>query len=120
MGQRPSVEIDAQDNVWIGSDVLGGAKFDGISWTWMKEGWVDGITIASDGTPWYSFATGGVSAWNGTRWVDTTPPVFTSGFSLITKDRAGDIWVGTFIGQIWRWNGSAWDLSYTLPSLSHV
>jgi ligand-binding sensor domain-containing protein len=114
-----SVEIDAQDHVWIGSDVLGGAEFDGTTWTWMQGGWVSDITIAPNGQPWYSFTTGGVSAWNGTKWVDHTPPVFTSGFTFVTKDRAGDMWVGTFIGSIWRYHAGAYT-SIELPSLSHV
>lgn len=114
-----SVEIDAQDNVWIGSNVLGGAMFDGTHWTWMKEGWVSDIAIAPDGRPWYSFATGGVSAWDGKRWVDHTPPISTSGFSFVTKDRAGDMWVGTFIGSIWRYHAGSYS-SLDLPSLTHV
>jgi ligand-binding sensor domain-containing protein len=114
-----AVEVDAQDNVWIGSNVLGGAKFDGTTWTWMKEGWVSDIAIARNGQPWYSFATGGVKVWSGSNWIDRTPPIITSGFTFVTRDRAGDMWVGTFVGSIWRYHGGAYS-SLTLPSLSHV
>lgn len=114
-----AVEIDAQDNVFIGSNVLGGAKFDGTSWTWMKEGWVSEIAIAPNGQPWYAFATGGVKSWNGSRWVDRTPPIFTSGFPFVTKDRAGDMWVTTYIGSIWRFHAGKWT-PYVTRSLSHV
>jgi ligand-binding sensor domain-containing protein len=121
--QVSALEIDGQDHVWIGSPVYGGAMFDGSTWHALGDGtgtWVYDITIAPDGTPWYAFTSTGVRTWDGTKWVDRTGPFGTSDISLVTVDRQGRIWVGTFIGRIWRWSGhgSTWDLFYDPPSLS--
>jgi ligand-binding sensor domain-containing protein len=117
-----AVEIDAQDRVWIGSDVMGGAMFDGTTWKWLgvEGSWVSDIAIARDGTPWYGFMSLGVFIWNGTRWIDRTGPFGTMDISAVTLDRNGKIWISTFIGSIWRYSGGGWGLSYDIPSLSHV
>ena len=115
-----SIEIDAQNNIYIGSEVLGVAKFNGTVWTWIvQSGWVNDLQFAPNGELWIAFATGGVSVWTGSQVIDRTPPIFTSGFSLLTLDRQGHIWVGTFIGSVWKWNGSSWK-GVTVPTLSHV
>lgn len=115
-----SIEIDAQNNVYIGSNVLGVAKFTGTTWTWIvKSGWVGDLLLAPNGKLWIAFTTGGVSVWNGSQLIDRTPPIFTSGFSLLTLDRQGHVWVGTFIGSVWEWSGSSWT-GVTIPTLSHV
>jgi len=115
-----TVEVDSQDVVWIGSDVLGAARFDGTTWTWMQEGWVGEIAIADDGQPWFAFITGGVlKSWDGIKWVDHTPPIYTSGFPYVTKDRNGDMWVTTFIGSIWKYHQGTWT-PYLTPQLSHI
>ena len=115
-----SIEIDAQNNIYIGSEVLGVAKFNGTAWTWIvQNGWVNDLQFAPNGELWIAFATGGVSVWNGSQVIDRTPPIFTSGFTLLTLDRQGHIWVGTFIGSVWKWNGSSWK-GVTVPTLSHV
>ena len=102
-----SIEIDAQNNIYIGSEVLGVAKFTGTAWTWIvKNGWVNDLQFAPNGELWIAFATGGVSVWTGSQVIDRTPPIFTSGFSLLALDRQGHIWVGDFIGSVWKWNGS--------------
>jgi ligand-binding sensor domain-containing protein len=116
-----AVEVDADDNVYIGSDVLGGAKFDGVNWTWMKAGWVNDIEIAPNGDPWFAFFSEGVRSWNGTHWIDRTGPFGTSGISLVTKDHAGNMWVGTYTGAIWRFHNGSWDVVHHPPSLtSHI
>jgi ligand-binding sensor domain-containing protein len=120
--QVSALEIDSQDRVWIGSPVMGGAMFDGKKWTALGNGSgysVYDIAIAPDGTPWYGFISTGVMTWSGTTWVDRTGPFGTDSVSLVKVDREGRIWVGTFIGTIWRWSGSGseWDLSYSPPSL---
>jgi ligand-binding sensor domain-containing protein len=116
-----AVEIDANDNVWIGSDVLGGAKFDGTTWTWLRGGWVNDIEIAPNGEPWFAFFSTGVQSWNGNRWVDRTGPFGTLGISLVTKDHAGNMWIGTFTGSVWRFHGGTWDVVHHPPSLpSHI
>ena len=123
--QVSALEIDEQDRVWIGSPVMGGAMFDDGQWTALGDGsgyWVTDIAIAPDGTPWYAYATTGVMTWNGSAWVDRTGDFGTDGISLVKIDREGRVWVGTYIGRIWRWSGSgsSWDLSYEAPSLSHI
>lgn len=123
--QVSALEIDDQDRVWIGSPVMGGAVFNGTKWKALGNGsgyWVTDITIAPDGTPWYAFIGTGVMTWSGTRWVDRTGPFGTDSASLVTTDRDGRVWIGTYIGRIWRWSGSgsSWDLSYDVPSLSHI
>jgi ligand-binding sensor domain-containing protein len=124
--QVSALEIDAQDRVWIGSPTQGGAVFEGSSWHALGNGsgtWVYDIAIAPDGTPWYGFTSTGVQTWEGSKWIDRTGPFGTDGISLVKVDREGRIWVGTFIGTIWRWSGSgsSWDLSYAPPSLgSHI
>jgi ligand-binding sensor domain-containing protein len=116
-----SIEIDAQDNVYIGSNVLGVAKFSGTTWSQpVKSGWVNDLQLAPNGELWIAFATGGVSVWNGSKVIDRTPPVFTSGFSLLALDRIGHIWVGTYIGSVWEWDGATWS-GVAIPTLpSHI
>src|SRR6266508_270797 len=104
---------------------MGGAMLDGKNWTALGDGsgyWVYDIAIAPDGTPWYGFINTGVATWNGATWEDRTGPFGTDSVSLVKVDRQGRIWIGTFVGTIWRWSGSGstWDLSYEVPSLSHV
>ena len=126
--QVSTLEIDDEDNVWIGSPVMGGAMYDGTSWTALGEGsgyWVYDIAIAPNGTPWYGFVGQvGVRTWNGTAWVDRTDPAWgDTDISLVTVDRQGRVWVGRFNGMIYRWSGSgsSWDLVYDPPSLGgHV
>ncbi len=124
--QVSALEVDGQDRVWIGSPVMGGAMWDGSKWHALGNGsgyWVYDIKIAPDGTPWYAFATTGVATWDGTTWVDRTGPFGTSDISLVQIDHQGRVWIGTFVGAIWRWSGSGstWDLSYEPPSLpSHI
>jgi ligand-binding sensor domain-containing protein len=123
--QVSSLEIDDDDNVWIGSPVMGGAMYDGTAWSALGNGvgsWVYDIAIAPDGTPWYGFISQGVMTWDGSGWVDRTGPFGTMDISLVEIDNEGRVWIGTFIGRIWRWSGSgaSWDLSYEPPSLGHV
>jgi ligand-binding sensor domain-containing protein len=113
-----AVEIDAADNVYIGSDVLGGAKFDGTNWTWMKGGWVNDIEIADNGEPWFAFFSEGVKSWTGTKWIDRTGSFGTSGISLVTKDHDGNMWIATYTGSIWRFRHGVWDVEYNPPSLT--
>jgi ligand-binding sensor domain-containing protein len=119
-----AVEVDDQDRVWIGSAVEGGAVLDGEQWTWLgvQGSWVSDIAIAPDGTPWYGFMSLGVRTWDGSKWVDRTGNFGTADISLVKVDRTGRIWIGTFIGTIWRWSGSGsdWDTKYVVPNLSHV
>ena len=45
-----SIEIDAQNNIYIGSEVLGVAKFNGTAWTWIvQSGWVNDLQFAPNG-----------------------------------------------------------------------
>ncbi len=124
--QVSSLQIDSLDRVWIGSPVLGGAVYSGGTWSALGNGsgtWVQDIAIAPDGTPWFAFSGTGVKTWDGTKWIDRTGPFGTSDISLVTIDRTGRVWIGTYIGAIWRWSGSGstWDLTYRPPSLtSHI
>jgi ligand-binding sensor domain-containing protein len=117
-----AVEIDDNDNVYIGSDVLGAARLHNGQWTWMRASgtWIGDIAIAPSGEPWFAFVTGGVASWTGGRWVDRTGPFGANGVSLITTDHAGNMWIGTFTDAIWRFHAGAWDQSYNPPSLTHV
>jgi ligand-binding sensor domain-containing protein len=124
--QVSALDVDAQDRVWIGSPTHGGAMFDGSTWHALGNGtgtWVYDIMIAPDGTPWYAFTSTGVQTWDGKKWIDRTGTFGSSDVSLVTLDRKGRVWIGTFVGQVWRWSGvgNSWDLSYSPPSLpSHI
>lgn len=117
-----AVEVDDLDNVWIGSDVMGGAIYDGSRWTWLgvEGSHVNDIEIAADGEPWYAFNGIGVRSWNGQRWVDRNGPFGTNDVSLVTLDREGFMWIATYIGTIWRFDGRSWSTAYSVPAFSHI
>ena len=124
--QVTALEIDAQDRVWIGSPVMGGAMYDGTKWKALGKGsgtWVQDIVIAPNGTPWYAFEGQGITTWSGTGWVDRTGDFGYQDVSRVSIDHNGRVWIATYDGRILRWSGSGstWDLSYDVPSLgSHV
>jgi ligand-binding sensor domain-containing protein len=123
-----AVEVDGQDRVWFGSNVMGGGMYDGGTWRWLgAEGtWATDIAFAANGEPWYVFANWGVRSWNGQAWTDRSAHFNDYDVASVTRDRLGYIWVTTFpiaiggAGSIWRFNGTAWDITYEMTGLSHV
>lgn len=89
-------------------------------WLGVEGSPVNDIEIATDGEPWYAFNGIGVRSWDGQRWVDRNGPFGTNDVSLVTLDHEGFIWIATYIGTIWRFDGARWSTAYSVPGFSHI
>ncbi|MGB0930924.1 MAG: S8 family serine peptidase, partial [Chitinophagales bacterium] len=114
-----TIEVDSEDNIWVGNSIGRLLKFDGNNWTqvYATTGRIEGIHIENDGKIWLASFGGGVHYFDGNTWNvynHANTPELPSDDRIwkIVKDGLGNIWIGTFTGGLVKFDGTNW-LAYT-------
>ena len=97
--------IDAQVNIWIGTEGAGLARFDGQAWSvystdnsGLPHNTIYAIAIDARGTAWVGTYGGGLAKYDGETWTiyDTDNSGLPSNtIQHLAVDAQGSIWVGT-------------------------
>lgn len=107
------LEITSSDVLWMNVSGEGTVSFDGTTWMQYTMGtvnfpgmYINDLTMDNNNNV---YVVGGsmVSKWNGTSWIDITPPNFFSGGALAKDPSGTSIWLGDYNG-LQKYNGSTW------------
>ena len=108
-GFTTSVTLDAQNNVWVGTEGNGLWQYDSRKKEWTQFTTKDGLgddcvyALAVDklGRVWAGHLNHGVSVWNGEKWKNygvLDGPLGSRVFAIATCPTDGDVWIATEIG----------------------
>ncbi len=121
-----SILQDKNDNIWLGTQAQGVAKYDGKSVQWFDEKGLGGSAVLglfedSKGNIWFGNNGAGLFKYNGEKLVNFTlekgldnPEFKISGKAglgtlarvyAINEDNDGNLWVGTVDAGVWRYDG---------------
>lgn len=120
------VAVDGQNRVWIGSDVVGAAMFDGVNWTYFDpwgpnpppHNWINDILCDPTGAVWFSTPYNGIGKLVGTTW-SYSLPIGTDAVSTLTWGPEGRLYAGTYSAGVQSFGGGSWRLEPGWPG-SHV
>lgn len=107
------MNIDSNNNVWVGTWHYGIAKFNGNTWTTYNNsngfttGRVTGIAFDINGDVYATASTSGIFRFNGSSW---SLYHISKGqdFSTISINRNGVKWVGTYGGNLFKHDNGNW------------
>ncbi len=106
------IAVDSSGNIWAGTD-FGLSKFDGVRWisytvdSGLVNNTITYIAADPDGSVWFG-TNSGLSHLAGSVWksYDSLPGDHNN-VSYISFDSGGNKWIGTWIGGLVKFNGSA-------------
>ena len=101
--------------LWFGTS-LGASSFDGVRWRTFRVPDLAAARVLSigqdrDGNLWFGTDGGGLSRYDGSRWISIAASAATfhdNTILAIHPDRAGNLWIGTDLGGVSRYDGSSW------------
>ena len=108
-GFATSVTVDAQNNVWVGTEDKGLWRYDSRKKEWTQFTSQDGLgdnsiyALAVDklGRVWAGHLNHGVSVWNGDKWQNygvVDGPLGSRVFAIAMCPTDGDVWIATEVG----------------------
>lgn len=120
-------EIDKSGNLWFGTCTAGVCKYDGNSYTWLRDtalgAPVRAIFEDKNGTIWIGNNGYGLFRYDGKTLINFTKekklenPDFIKTFEskegtlarvwTITDDKQGNLWIGTIDAGVWKFDGQA-------------
>ena len=105
----------AADNVWAWSTTRVAFHFDGTVWATVPAVGSDSVAWGTSATDMWFF---GSAAAHFDGVAQTSVFVLPRGkFSSVSGVSSTEIWAATNAGEVYRWDGAAWTLDYTAPTL---
>lgn len=103
-------------SVWAGS-LAGLARFDGQRWQIFQANSLAGSPTSitqsqTDGSAWFGTYAGGISHFDGSRWVNYTRAdgLNSNSIQAVAVARNGEVWAATDLGSLLKLDGQRWRL----------
>jgi len=113
-----ALAIDNNNNIWIGTDKGGLAKFDGVNWWTVYDTTNSGLPdndvqalVVDESNIWIGTYEGGLAKFDGTNWTvyDTTNSGLPDDdITALAIDYNNNIWIGTRQRGLVKFDGSSW------------
>lgn len=112
-----SLWVSGPGDAWLGSEEGGLARWNGSKWTAWPTRFMRDINALWGSSPNNVWASGGKKTatstslllrFDGTTWTEQTAPAGMYRQNVLWGSGPNEIWSGGIYGDLWRWNGAAW------------